>query len=316
MKTVGLLTAWSLATSFTIAPLLGYQESTPTSDSSVAAATLKQQSPDEPDENSSSQFASQKLRAVVRSAFVAVHDGWSSDEVILNSELNQKFIEQCQSRLPEIEEKAFNWTLMNLRKAGQLNIAATKRNSQSVSHLTPLAEIAARHIYDKYKLSTDQMMCDPQLRTEFDAVVKSIDHKADAYLVRKAAFHLRKQRRLKPELLVRIADWEREIQVFPLADVRANVDLIPKLPGVYIFRDQTGFLYIGQADNLNNRLKTHFEDSHNFSLASYLKDQSNDNITLEIHSFPADSRAKETMIRRAYESELIASRKPRFNIQP
>jgi predicted GIY-YIG superfamily endonuclease len=75
-------------------------------------------------------------------------------------------------------------------------------------------------------------------------------------------------------------------------------------------------LYIGQSENLRERLKSHLIESHSFSLAKYLHQKGADKISIEIHSFAPDSRAKETMIRRAYESELIASRKPRFNIQP
>lgn len=257
-----------------------------------------------------------RMREVVKTAFEQVHEGWSSDEVVLNSELNQSFLGHCRNQLPDVAEVEFNWTLINMRKAGVLDVKATKRNSESVGEFAPIAEIAARHIYDRHKISTDRMMCDPKLRAEFDEVAKSVDADADLYSVRKAAFKLRKQRQLKPELLVRIADWGREIHTHTLAEVRENLSLIPKLPGVYIFRDATGYLYIGQADNLHTRLQTHFEESHNFSLANYLKEQANDNIALELHSFPADSRAKETMIRRAYESELISSRKPRFNIQP
>ncbi len=257
-----------------------------------------------------------QMRDVVKSAFARVHDGWSSDEVILNPKLNESFLDGCRTELPDVKDVDFNWTLLNLRKAGLLDVKTTKRRAGSVSEFAPVAEIAARHVYDRHKISTDRMMCDPQLRAEFDKVVQNIDSKIDLYSVRKAAFQLRKQRQLKPELLVRIADWGREIQDHPLAEVRANLSLIPKLPGIYIFRDATGYLYIGQADNLHTRLQTHFAESHNFSLANYLKEQANENITLELHSFPVDSRAKETMIRRAYESELISSRKPRFNIQP
>ncbi len=257
-----------------------------------------------------------ELRKIVLAAFEQTHDGWSSDEVVLQEALNEQFIAACEAIKPGVNPADLNWTLINLRKAGLLKIKSTKRDFRPLSEIVPLAEIAARSIFDRYKVSTDRMMCDPELRAEFDQVVASMDADADLYSARKAAFRLRKQRLLRPELVARIADWGREIHSFPLTEVRDNIGRIPALPGVYIFRDQTGYLYIGQADNLNTRINTHLSESHNFSLASYLKDQGNDNITLEIHSFPADSRAKETMVRRAYESELIASRKPRFNIQP
>ena len=58
----------------------------------------------------------------------------------------------------------------------------------------------------------------------------------------------------------------------------------------------------------------HLEESHNPSLASYLKSETG--ATVELHSFDPKSRAKEVRVRRAYESELIRSRKPRFNVLP
>ena len=127
---------------------------------------------------------------------------------------------------------------------------------------------------------------------------------------------LRKTRKLKPELITRIADWGREVTIHDANSIAANSQQIPEHPGVYIFRDRSGYLYIGQTENLRERLTTHLDQSHNQSLAHYLKEQGAKNISIEIHAFDPKSRAKETMVRRAYESELIRSRKPRFNIQP
>ncbi len=259
---------------------------------------------------------SARLREVVAAAFAKTHDGWSSDEVILNTELNQAFVEACQQSLPDANPVDFNWTLLNMRKAGLLKTKSSKRSNGSVASFAQLAEIAARLVHDRYHVSTDRMMADPLMRDRFDEEVKKISPEADLYSVRKAAFRLRKQRQLKPELITRIADWGREIHTFSVDDVLSESIRIPDHPGIYIFRDPSGYLYIGQSDNLRNRLSEHLDDSSNFSLARYLADRSNDKITIEVHAFAPTSRAKETMVRRAYESELIASRKPRFNIQP
>ncbi len=260
-----------------------------------------------------------EIRTAVYNAFAETHDGWSSDEVLLQDALNHEFLTACRRRLPEGQDVDFNWTLINMRKAGLLKIPTTRRASRSAADLIPLAEIAARTTYDQDQVSTDRMMCDPQIRVFFDSMAKKLQPDADLDGVRKAAFMLRKQRSLRPELVVRIADWGREITRFSTDQIRNDPQSIPQLPGIYIFQDETGYLYIGQTDNLQNRLASHFRESHNFSLAEYLKqhadDRGNTNIIVELHAFPADSRAKETMIRRAYESELIASRKPRFNIQ-
>ena len=52
------------------------------------------------------------------------------------------------------------------------------------------------------------------------------------------------------------------------------------------------------------------------SLASHLAGNSKQEITVELHAFGKDSPAKDKTRRRAYESELIRSRKPRLNIAP
>ena len=88
------------------------------------------------------------------------------------------------------------------------------------------------------------------------------------------------------------------------------------LPGVYIFRDSTGYLYIGQSNNLRTRLTKHLSGSDRKALAKYLGEQDLDRITLEMHVFGPGSPALSTTAREAYESELIRSRKPRLNLAP
>ena len=257
-----------------------------------------------------------KLRSTIRTAFAETHDGWSADEVVLRDELNKAFIDQCLQQLPEADPALLNWRLLNMRKAGHLDVPTTRSDRKSVTKWMPIAEITARMMIDQHKISIDRVMTSPKLRQEFDDAALAIDPDADLYSVRKAAFGLRKQRRLKPELIARIADWGRVITTHSVQEIRDDSSIPPALPGIYIFRDATGYLYIGQSEDLRSRLKEHLDASSNFSLAKHLADEQHNDVTLELHAFPADSRAKETMIRRAYESELIASRKPIFNIQP
>ena len=171
-----------------------------------------------------------------------------------------------------------------------------------------------RSVQDKSKVSSDRIMTDPKLRSQFESAVTKLSPKADLYLTRKAAFKLRKTRHLQPELITRLADWGREVKTYAIDDLRKSVESVDAHPGVYIFRDQTGYLYIGQTENLRKRMTEHLEESHNASLASYLKSEKG--ATVELHSFDPKSRAKEVRVRRAYESELIRSRKPRFNVLP
>ena len=87
-------------------------------------------------------------------------------------------------------------------------------------------------------------------------------------------------------------------------------------PGIYIFTDSTGYLYIGEAKNLRERLTQHLDQSDRESLANYMKKEQLKDIHIEVHGFDPKSKGSEISARRAYESELIRSRKPKFNIRP
>ncbi len=280
------------------------------------------------DKANSSQTVSnrQLIDDAIVAAFESIHHGWSSDEVILQNELNDAFLKTCKENLAELNpqlqnepvptEADLNWRLMNLRKAGKLKTKTTRTSSTDTTPVRHVAEIVTRSVVDKHQCSIDRLMCDPELRLEFDDAAKAIDDSLDAYSVRKAAFRLRKTRKLRPELITRIADWGRVVSLHSIDEILAEPERLNEHPGVYIFRDASGYLYIGQTENLRKRMQEHLDESHNLSLAKYLKSESRDSISIEIHDFDPKSQAAKTMVRRAYESELIASRKPRFNVQP
>ena len=60
---------------------------------------------------------------------------------------------------------------------------------------------------DKHGLTIDRVFCHPEFRQEFDAIATTITPGASTYLLRKAAFRLRKGAKSKPELIKRVADW-------------------------------------------------------------------------------------------------------------
>ncbi len=275
----------------------------------------------EPDrtESASTEPAARKsvdVNTIIRNAFAATHDGWSSDEVLLQDELNREFLKACRKFDPLLKTQELNWRLLNLRKAGKLPANVTRRRRDDHSSYRHLAEIVARTLQDRHRVSTDRVMCDAAWRSEFDHEATQIAPTVKPYLMRKAAFGLRKARQLKPELVLRIADWDRTVTSFPAEEILKQPTIIPEQPGIYIFRDSSGYLYVGEAANLRRRLATHLDESDRKSLASYLESKGISGISIELHAFPGDSRARKVSVRRAYESELIASRKPRFNVRP
>jgi len=257
----------------------------------------------------------EEVEDVVDRAFVSTHGGWSSDEVLTNDKLNDAFLQACRVKSPGVSDREFNWVMLNLRKAGRLSGEVTRRRTHKHDAYRHAAEIAARLIEDRHHQNIDRTLCDPRLRLEFDTAAQALAPNTSTYLLRKAALSLRKAHQLRPELVVRVADWDRTVTTMTLAEATAEPGEIPEQPGVYLFLDSTGYLYIGEAANLRKRITKHTRDSDRPTLAKYLREHSESQrqIQVEFHAFDPKSPARLVSMRRAYESELIRSRKPRFN---
>jgi predicted GIY-YIG superfamily endonuclease len=256
----------------------------------------------------------------IRNVFAKVHDGWSVDELLIRDELRAAFLsagaEASQKDRNADWDKSMLERLIQIRKAGKLSVVSTKRNVTDLESVLPVAEIASRQMMDSHQANIDQWLVDEKLLDEFDMLVQSIVPGCKPYEARKGALQLRKTRKLQPELLSRVMDWKREIRELTVEEAAKNATDLPTNPGVYIFRDATGYLYIGQSNNLRTRLTKHLQDSDRKSLGAYLKERGAKDMTLELHIFASDSPASSTKVREAYESDLIRTRKPRLNVAP
>lgn len=256
-----------------------------------------------------------KHRSLVREAFLSIHAGRSTDDVVIDPELNGHFLNYCLERDPTIECRKANWLLLNLRKSsslGKVTSTTTRLSHESYAHA---AQIAARLMEDLHHTTIDRVLCDPDLRAQFDSIAQKIAPTVSGFNIRKAALGLRKAKRLSPELIKRIADWGREVCEFTAEELAENPQIIPRNPGIYIFRDSTGYLYIGEAGDLRSRISKHLDHSDRRNLAQYFWSEGLSSVSVEIHSFDVTSDARKTSARRAYESDLIAKRSPRFNIR-
>lgn len=259
--------------------------------------------------------SAQTLDGATRQAFNEVHQGFSVDEVIITDQLRTALFDRV-NEITEASEREINLNLLQLRKAGKLRIKSTKRGSPANEGYRAAAEIAARQIMDSTGATTDEIIADPDLRKRLIEAAREVAALAPEYDVLKLVLNLRKARKLKPELVLRVAEWPRTIEVIELDKLTSDQLLAPELPGIYLFRTSEGYLYIGEASNLRNRLCEHLDSKSESPLSTYLSNHSSQPITVEIHSFDKDSPASKVTMRRAYESELIRSRNPKLNIRP
>src|SRR5437870_3775871 len=79
------------------------------------AAKRSKKAKDDADADKKDSATRQQLVDVVTAAFREVHDGWSTDDVVLKDDLNQDFLAKCKEKLPDVTAADCNWTLLNLR---------------------------------------------------------------------------------------------------------------------------------------------------------------------------------------------------------
>lgn len=251
------------------------------------------------------------MKLLIRQAFDEVRNSLSSDRVLCDPDLNSAFLEKCRDLGLSENAVVLNWHLLNLRKSGELkDLGKSKPTSfRNESEYRFGSEIAARHMETKYGQSTDRILCDPQLASEFDTIAAEIVPGFSPLQYRWAALNLRKAKRLSPRFVSRIVTVETvQFGRFPDFDLAK----VSERQGIYIFLSSREPLYVGETANLRKRIAKHSDHSDNKGLARWLWEHGITDVKLETRVLP---EATTTLERRALEAELIKSMKPRFNLQ-
>ena len=250
------------------------------------------------------------MKSKLIAAFDAVRNGNSVDRVVVDPELNAAFVAECKRLELGGAAATLNRALINLRKAGYLRGLKSRSPSPGDDDAYRFAaEIAARHMERRDGVTLDDILCDPALATEFDKLAAAISPGFTSLQYRWSALNLRKTKRLSPELLARIAPPR---QVHSFAVLGLALDAVPSEQGLYLFHTRETCLYVGEAENLRNRIGKHLDHSDNKGLARWMWEQGSTALFLELQILPAATTQK---VRRALEQELIRGRNPVFNIK-
>ena len=244
-------------------------------------------------------------------AFVQVREGYSADRVVADPILNEHFLHVCrQLGLSETAEN-LNTQLLNARKAGLFtDLPRSKKTTFADEEEYRFAsEVAARFLEHHRGMTVDQIICNPEIVSEFDAIAARIAPGYTSLQYRWAALNLRKSRRLQPETISHIVS-STEADLGPVNGL--DVNCIPPKQGIYIFYSKSAILYIGETTNLRKRVGKHLDHSDNKGLAHWLWENGFSQVHLEIRVLPDTTSQR---ARSAVERELIVSRKPVFNIQ-
>jgi site-specific DNA-methyltransferase (adenine-specific) len=252
------------------------------------------------------------MNSALAAAYVAVrekHDRWSADRIIADPELNTAFVAECRQQGLMADEHVLNKQLLAMRKRSLLAAYGPSRRppSSNDDEYRFAAEMAARYIERRDNCSLDDILCDAIRAAEFDRIAGQIAPGLRPVDYRWSALNLRKQRRLRPELIGHALP-SQSVRFIAIEDlVLAD---IPVAPGLYMFVESHQTLYVGESHNLRGRIKKHMDHSDNKGLARWMWDRTEEALFLELHVIDPNASTRQ---RRALEAELIASRRPVFN---
>ncbi len=110
--------------------------------------------------------------AAINLAFSVSCDGYSSDELLIRDDLRQRFLDALSNAdavaMSAENERAVLLRLLQLRKAGKLTRRAERRGSPVDELILPVAEIAARVVTDRHRITSDTMLADPESSSRAD----------------------------------------------------------------------------------------------------------------------------------------------------
>lgn len=263
-----------------------------------------------------SHLASGKIpeMAAIAQAYLEVRDGFSTDRVVADPDMNQRFLRRCRELGLTGTGFDLNWMLFNGRKnkffsdlPKTKNYTASKRDEFEFS-----SEMAVRFVQEQVSqrearaVSLDKIICDPDLAAEFDRIAERLapgfaplDYRWVAFGVRKASG--------------RYASKAKTVDL-PEFDVLGSTkgiksSRIPTDQGLYLFRCDDDSLFVGDTDNLRNRIDRHFDSGGQDGLPDWLYEKGSKNISLGIIPMPKVTQTS----RKIVELGAVNRYRPFFN---
>ena len=195
----------------------------------------------------------------IAEAYLATHEGFSVDRVVVDPELNHEFVSVCDRLSLVGDARTWNTLLFRLRKAGKLaHIPATRRTNfswEDCDEFMFASEVAWQTLLNENAAaSLDEILCDPKLAAELDRRAAALAPGRTPLEYRWAALKLRKEAKLARG---RAAVLRPPSAVAPPATLEDIVKDSPTdQPGLYILSDDSQQeFYIGETLDLSRQLR-------------------------------------------------------------
>ncbi len=235
-------------------------------------------------------------------AFRLTHDGFSSDRVVADPDINKEFITTCEKLGLAGDARTWNILLFRLRKQGKLahfeTIHRTSIPWDECDKYIFASEIAWQIMIDDGSArSLDEILCDPVLTAKFDETAGRFAPGYQPLNYRWAALKLRKEAKYARSRAAILTPPTRMGKKVPIKEMEMNK--LSHEPGLYVLSERTRKLYVGETLDLSGRFTTECCQAWTNDFKPVFVQ------TLAMDPTPAG--------RLAWQSCLVKKLKPRFN---
>lgn len=240
-------------------------------------------------------------------AFIDVRDEPHSPDVyVADPARNKRFIDRCRALGERASDYTLNKALLNARKANRLKDLNSKPLRWNHERYVFASEFAATELRYRTGATVDDIICDPDLAAEFDAIAMRIAPGFTPFRYRWAMLSVRKAGKPQGAKLI-LADslppFEEPFQL--LSD---DPPPLPAKRGVYLLLENTRTLYVHGTKDLSRGIELHRHIDFRRVFAKSLWNPNPKELLVSYAMIP------EATLLRPIELWLISERKPLFNI--
>ncbi|MBL8826934.1 MAG: site-specific DNA-methyltransferase [Planctomycetaceae bacterium] len=188
-------------------------------------------------------------RSLIREAYQLASQGWSTERVITDPELQDAFVENCRRLGVCGGPETWNRLLTRMRKEGDSGLKASRQERANYAELCRYlfaAEIAWKRSSVEGR-SLDDILCNPAWAASFDEIAQSVAPGFSPFEYRTAALYLRKSNRFAKRGL----HVKRTIRFENTNLFKGKIDHeLSGMPGLFLLRARGVNLFVGNTSDL------------------------------------------------------------------
>ncbi len=241
-------------------------------------------------------------------AFRDCHQGCSLDVMLADPERNAALAEACRRRDLIGNPRTWNTLLLQLCKSGALTVTEPiqpfTRTWAECERYLPASELAWQKLLDEKRASClDEILCDPDLASEFDQLAAELIPGGEPFDYRWTAVKLKTT---APEAAVRAASlWPDRSRPTAQPWNLFMTEQVPAEPGLFLLSSSSQeLLYVGETGDLRHCLEFHSQPHQQQRWQRWLGDSQ-----LYLQVYPTQARPSDFL---AWKCCYVQHQKPRF----